>query len=377
MGDAECEHLLLAAKKVSHVRRIHRVGLTQAIVGESHEAVVLRPELMRVALPADQAEEIVARARLGLEFERDSDDDESEFDELEGDYAEDETPKARTTSIAGSARPFSATPNGKVTPPSSPSKRSPQRPPQSGRPGSSVPTTPSSRRVFDVAVEHSSGASGGFDHLLQAAHVLEEDHVSPTAGRLLPSSASMSGTANPGTKRRRSLTTEAEWQHPSASRQALQSLQREDDSSSLAHPTSDSYLSALDVLAEASASQDDPHSPRKRSRTESADGRPFAHSGLAPKAPVFSTMHSSPVYQGPQPNGLAGPAMILIPPKPERAPYIKWNVEEDEELVRAVLQHGLRWDQVAGAVTTRSYHQVRQRFLRGLKCEFVWLGGCA
>lgn len=76
-----------------------------------------------------------------------------------------------------------------------------------------------------------------------------------------------------------------------------------------------------------------------------------------------------PVYQGAQPNGLAGPAMILVPPKPERAPYIKWNVEEDEELVKAVLQHGLRWDQVATAVTTRSYHQVRQRFLRGLKCE--------
>lgn len=354
-GDAEAELLLAAGKRVSHVRRIQRVSLDQAIT--------------------DQAEEIVARARQGLPWQGGSGSDDEE-DELEEAFDLDaQTPKAAgglngvgavARAAGGGLQPAQATPP-------SPYKTSPRLAYRLANTPIGLLATP--RRLYGSdSVEPSPG--GGFDHLLQAAHVLGDDNPSPSTGKLTttqlgPTSAysNRSTSADPA-KRRRSLT--AEWSaHPSASRQLINTLQQ-DDTDSEAHPSSDSY-SALDVLADASASQDYPadvFGPRKRVRTHSAGGA--AGPVLSPFAAAGAGVQSSPVYQGPRPNGLAGPAMILVPPKPERAPYIKWNVEEDEELVKAVLQHGLRWDQVATAVTTRSYHQVRQRFLRGLKCKFVF-----
>ncbi|GAA5913308.1 uncharacterized protein JCM6883_003031 [Sporobolomyces salmoneus] len=53
--------------------------------------------------------------------------------------------------------------------------------------------------------------------------------------------------------------------------------------------------------------------------------------------------------------------------KKARSPYIKWNVQEDEQLLRAVIECGCAWDSVAKLCPTRAYHQVRQRFLRGLR----------
>ncbi|GAA5856563.1 hypothetical protein JCM9279_005500 [Rhodotorula babjevae] len=53
--------------------------------------------------------------------------------------------------------------------------------------------------------------------------------------------------------------------------------------------------------------------------------------------------------------------------KKPRSPYIKWNLQEDEQLLRAVIQVGCSWDNVAKLCPTRAYHQVRQRFLRGLR----------
>ncbi|ORX35033.1 hypothetical protein BD324DRAFT_633667 [Kockovaella imperatae] len=53
-----------------------------------------------------------------------------------------------------------------------------------------------------------------------------------------------------------------------------------------------------------------------------------------------------------------------IPARRMRSPYLKWTVEEDELLARAVALHGEKWDLVSKGVPTRSYHQVRQRWLR-------------
>ncbi|WWC67124.1 uncharacterized protein I206_101031 [Kwoniella pini CBS 10737] len=53
-----------------------------------------------------------------------------------------------------------------------------------------------------------------------------------------------------------------------------------------------------------------------------------------------------------------------IPTRRIRSPYLKWTVEEDELLARAVALHGEKWDLVSKGVPTRSYHQVRQRWLR-------------
>ncbi|GAA6041768.1 hypothetical protein JCM8097_008323 [Rhodosporidiobolus ruineniae] len=54
-------------------------------------------------------------------------------------------------------------------------------------------------------------------------------------------------------------------------------------------------------------------------------------------------------------------------PKKARLPYTKWNLQEDEALLKAVIQCGCAWDSVAKLCPTRAYHQVRQRFLRGLR----------
>ncbi|WRT63408.1 uncharacterized protein IL334_000313 [Kwoniella shivajii] len=53
-----------------------------------------------------------------------------------------------------------------------------------------------------------------------------------------------------------------------------------------------------------------------------------------------------------------------MPARRIRSPYLKWTVEEDELLARAVALHGEKWDLVSKGVPTRSYHQVRQRWLR-------------
>lgn len=53
--------------------------------------------------------------------------------------------------------------------------------------------------------------------------------------------------------------------------------------------------------------------------------------------------------------------------KKSRSPYIKWTLEEDELLLRAIAKYGIRWDFVSKDLPNRSYHQCRQRWLRGLK----------
>jgi hypothetical protein len=61
------------------------------------------------------------------------------------------------------------------------------------------------------------------------------------------------------------------------------------------------------------------------------------------------------------------PAAALA--KKSRSPYIKWTIEEDEKLILGVAEFGTKWEAVARMVPSRSYHQCRQRWLRGLKCK--------
>ncbi|KAI8457839.1 hypothetical protein BY996DRAFT_463100 [Phakopsora pachyrhizi] len=63
----------------------------------------------------------------------------------------------------------------------------------------------------------------------------------------------------------------------------------------------------------------------------------------------------------------AGPEKSSEARKKIRSPYLKWNSSEDEMLVKAVSKYGLRWESVSRCVPSRSYHQCRQRWLRGLK----------
>ncbi|GAA5875439.1 hypothetical protein JCM3774_002984 [Rhodotorula dairenensis] len=111
-------------------------------------------------------------------------------------------------------------------------------------------------------------------------------------------------------------------------------------------------LSALDVLAQASASQ------------EAAD---YADAPTG-EADSFYAKGKGKAKADPDAKGRSRSASSVGPDgKKARSPYIKWNVSEDEALIRAVIQCGCAWDSVAKLCPTRAYHQVRQRFLRGLK----------
>ena len=74
-----------------------------------------------------------------------------------------------------------------------------------------------------------------------------------------------------------------------------------------------------------------------------------------------------------------------VPARRIRSPYLKWTTEEvsaswidssryslliaqDELLARAVATHGEKWDLVSKGVPTRSYHQVRQRWVFLRQC---------
>ncbi|BGP37533.1 hypothetical protein JCM10449v2_001439 [Rhodotorula kratochvilovae] len=103
-------------------------------------------------------------------------------------------------------------------------------------------------------------------------------------------------------------------------------------------------LSALDVLAQATAEMD----------VDVPLVSP-AGAGTGRKKPPVANSKSRVPAVGPDGE------------KKPRSPYIKWNIQEDEQLLRAVIQVGCAWDSVAKLCPTRAYHQVRQRFLRGLR----------
>ncbi|GAA5823815.1 hypothetical protein JCM3770_003012 [Rhodotorula araucariae] len=112
-----------------------------------------------------------------------------------------------------------------------------------------------------------------------------------------------------------------------------------------AHPRAlGQRLSALDVLAQATAEMD----------VDVPLALPSGAGAGRKKPPVANSKSRVPAVG---PDGEKKP----------RSPYIKWNIQEDEQLLRAVIQVGCAWDSVAKLCPTRAYHQVRQRFLRGLR----------
>ncbi|KPV77144.1 uncharacterized protein RHOBADRAFT_52092 [Rhodotorula graminis WP1] len=119
-------------------------------------------------------------------------------------------------------------------------------------------------------------------------------------------------------------------------------------------------LSALDVLAQATAEMD------HEGMGMSDHGRGLYEGGSGWHA------EGSAAQQGGKKAGVPSsrsrvPAVGPDGQKKPRSPYIKWNLQEDEQLLRAVIQVGCSWDNVAKLCPTRAYHQVRQRFLRGLR----------
>ncbi|GEM09019.1 homeodomain-like containing protein [Rhodotorula toruloides] len=299
LGDAEAELLLHAGKTFSHVRRINRVPLSSAI--------------------ARRASEIVD---VAVEYQ--IEDDGEEHEQMKGEPVDEDL---YSTPYAGVSSRYAV---GTVR-------------------WDALPPIPSSSR-------HPAG--DGFDGLLQLAEASSQEDVTGAAPRPL--------------KRRRAASNahdeDDEWvgdedYAPGPSRRAP-ATGGNDDPDYLPSPPSavqgapsskgkgrvlGQRLSALDVLVQASASQ------------EAADDSEGAGRADHPPLVVSSNKKKAAGGKG------ASTGENKTDSKKARSPYIKWNLAEDEMLLKAVIQCGCAWDNVAKLCPTRAYHQVRQRFLRGLK----------
>jgi len=116
--------------------------------------------------------------------------------------------------------------------------------------------------------------------------------------------------------------------------------------------------------------------PRAMSNVSASDVRtPARHFEAYDDTPRFSPpssvqreMQEPPLGAYASPTGATVPGLgkyvhltSSMPARRIRSPYLKWTLEEDELLARAVAIHGEKWDLVSKGVPTRSYHQVRQR----------------
>ena len=84
--------------------------------------------------------------------------------------------------------------------------------------------------------------------------------------------------------------------------------------------------------------------------------------GPAPHPMQQQGSHPSAAFSAPPPGFTS--MRPMGPSANSRAPYTKWTSAEDALLAKAVTIHGQKWDAVSKMVGTRSYHQVRQRYLR-------------
>ena len=110
-------------------------------------------------------------------------------------------------------------------------------------------------------------------------------------------------------------------------------------------------LSALDVLADQAAAHEAPHAHGHRRSHSSSQ----AQLGASAWTPVATKTASASAVKARPVGGNQSPE--------KRLPYVRWSAEEDTKLRRAIKEHGQRWEHVARAVGTRSYHQCRQRYL--------------
>lgn len=124
--------------------------------------------------------------------------------------------------------------------------------------------------------------------------------------------------------------------------------------------------SALDLLADQAASEVPSRLPRPMPQTPSgtrmhAQPHASAHQRSLSSHAVQDRRTWSPTTKPPMPASESKAGSNQSPEK--RLPYVRWSAEEDIKLRRAIKEHGQRWEFVARAVGTRSYHQCRQRYL--------------
>jgi hypothetical protein len=323
LGDAEAELLLHAGKTFSHVRRINRVPLSSAIARRASEIVDVAAEYQ-------------------LEADGDEADEQPKGEPMEEDLYS--TPYAGVSSryAVGSVR------------------------------WDTLPPIPSTSR-------HPAGER--FDGLLQLAEASSQEDVTGAAARPLKRRRAASAAHDddewvgdddyaPGPPRRATATGGND--DPDYLPSPPSAAQGASSSSKGKGRALGQRLSALDVLVQASASQ------------EAADGSEGAARSAHPPLVVSSNKKKGASSK------TAAAGDNKNDSKKARSPYIKvrrswscsvcaslgtdqlvspvqWNLTEDEMLLKAVIQCGCAWDNVAKLCPTRAYHQVRQRFLRGLK----------
>ncbi|KAL1409667.1 hypothetical protein Q8F55_003663 [Vanrija albida] len=384
LGDARAEHLLLAARKVRSLRP-QDGSIGRLTLGELKSRGVVGPD------GGVGYSEGYGGVKGG--------EDEPAVTDLDNLLSPSSDRRVNTAVKQSSSQP-SGTP-------------STARPKQTKR---SIPTTPSRSRGAPQVPQTTPG--GNFSDLLLAAELATRPGT-PSRDTSHGPSATMSATRtttgtqyifeSPSKKQRRQPPATIEW---------VPRRQREDEASTAGRASSatdDRHESALDLLA--LASQDvaqgsssvmaaaarfegmlDGEQEGYRSQSQSRADTPLGpaiklegsskahedtplrtHPSNTPPARGFpsSSTGDDPFVNGEgsnafqSPTGAAVPGLgkyvhlsSAMPARRVRSPYLKWTKEEDELLTRAVMEHGEKWDLVSKCVPTRSYHQVRQRWLR-------------
>jgi hypothetical protein len=350
LGDARAEHLLLAAKKVRTMRT------ADSSVG-------------RVTLDELQTHGVVG-PEGGVGYS------EGYRDEPSGDEEKKAVTESPVRYERSSTRPL-GTP---LLPRPKKAKRN--------------PTTPSRAKTTPKVPQTTPG--GNFSDLLLAAELATRP-ATPTRDPGHPISAvsaTRSTTArappaaydSPTKKPHREPPATVEW-----------STRRREGMSRYSSTDEGVEASALDLLAQASqdvaqsshnsslasaarlggaVNNNDRNSASSRSRSETPLGPAINLQGTGtPGRGLLNTSLTDDPFNDPtgfqSPTGAQVPGLgkyvhltSAMPPRRTRSPYLKWTKEEDELLTRAVMEHGEKWDLVSKCVPTRSYHQVRQRWLR-------------
>ena len=431
MGDAEAEHLLLAGHRLSHLRRIIRVPLSRALVQQAEKIVekgvdyVFDAEAIEAIADEENARDVqngmdreVALKRGEVQVVPEENVDESS----KSPQRRTNRPRAPVTPRTHVLPPTKSPLRSTKTPLSKPlsPKQSPS--PAKARQSKSVPHSRTASRQLgngrrEGGSKNSSPGKGdsfsfGLNELIEAAQTLDESLVSDTDETDTVSELGERGGRDEEgedyERKRRKVSTEGLMDRfdrdGSITVGGGQEDEEEDSDAEGDYEMDDDYLEPSTSKLAPPAATVSPKSPLRQPVTldnhlDSPKGKNAHLSPLAfladqatsllpsprilrpPSIPLASTSFLSPSYN-PRPTvPLASPSNVLSEPKSEatpekstsgtrpRSPYLRWEMSEDEALVKAILKHGQRWEFVAQSVPSRTYHQCRQRWLRGLKCS--------
>ncbi|WFD32316.1 hypothetical protein MSPP1_003361 [Malassezia sp. CBS 17886] len=309
MGDAKSEHLILAARMLRTLRHASRGGGDIASPGSS--------------LYTDQSP---SKYKTDVYMHGGDMDMAPSTPQRHGRMREPQYPTTpQGVSVSTPSRRTARTDEGSV--------RTHHRSQSLRGPPSAAADAPTDRSAFHAGA---AAPPNGIDELLQAAQSLRGTDKARAPQE--PPADATGGAANPafGSPKRRRVSP--------APGDRTQRAQLPPLSTHGTAQARSAGASALDLLADQAAASEVSHSPPK-TPNGTPDTRAAQWAALSKSAPAKAK---------------AGGTSI----SPEkRLPYVRWSAEEDTKLRRAIKEHGQRWEHVARAVGTRSYHQCRQRYL--------------